>query len=413
MSTPPSTTSSPTPPRASRLDQSSSSLPSRLYSPPTPTQHSALPLGHIPSVHSSPGNSTINLPHIDPYTRTRTGAYSPIRPRSPVPTRSLLLSPASTGPNSSPTPSVVLTPHHHDDREPSPVPTSSSQSPAASSAPVPLNQYSYSHHRLPDRLSGSPGDATPPNGVPRGWWWSRSSSRERGSSVSPSRGRSISPGRSIFRNSVVSPQGPDEILLFPMDDDPQQENPFNPSSSDLLSLSSEQPLRDLDTRNVGDEEEAPGLQGSLLLTSSEKHLATLASPTHPTSHKPALVSLGVGIEEELRNAEIEHSFWPALKLLVRSPKSPSTDLGISTSPSETLEDHVISMENWDGKSLDVAPLSPAVVSASSSPLWKVPTLPSNATSHTFPGKRSHILNFSKEYVLNSTRKTAYHIPWQR
>jgi hypothetical protein len=155
-------------------------------------------------------------------------------------------------------------------------------------------------------------------------------------------------------------------------------------------LSGEHPLRDLDTRNVGDEEEVPGLQESLLITSSEKHLATLTSPPPPTSHKLALISLGVGIEEELRNAEIEHSFWPTLKLLVRSPKSPSTDLGISTSPSETLEDHVISMENWDGKSLDVAPLSPAVVSASSSPLWKVSTLPSKA-SHTLPGKSSHIL----------------------
>lgn len=405
MSTPPS---SPTPPRASCLNQSPSSLPSRLYSPPTPTQHSALSLGHIPSVHSSPGNSTINLTYIDAYTRTRTGSYPPIRPRSPVPTRSVILSPASTGPNSSHTPSVVLTPHHHDDREPSPVPTSSSQSSSA------LVQYSYSHHRLPDRLPDHPGDATPPNGVPRGWWWSRSSSRERGSSVSPSRGRSVSPGRrSIFRNSVVSPQGPDENFLFPMDDDPQQENPFNPSSSDLLSLSGEHPLRDLDTRNVGDEGEIPGLQGSLLLSSSEKDLATLASPTPSTSHKQTLISLGVGIEEELRNAEIEHSFWPTLKLLVRSPKSPSADLGISTSPSETLEDHIVSMENWDGKSLNVAPLSPAVVSPSSSPLWKVPTLPSKATSHTSPGKSSHIFNFSKEYVLNYTRKTAYHIPWQR
>jgi hypothetical protein len=213
-------------------------------------------------------------------------------------------------------------------------------------------------------------------------------------------------------------QRPDETFLFLMDDDTQQDISLPPLSSDLPSLSGESiQIRDLNDEDVGDEHGNTGLHGSLLLSSPEHFPATLVPPTPPTEHEHTLKSLGIGIEEEVRKGEIERSFWPALlgRSSRSSPKSPNAELGTSVSPIETLEDHIISMENWDGKSLQVAPLSPDVISASLSSPKKtvVPKSPSKAMFPTSLGKDLHFFSSNKEYLLNSIRKTTLNIAWQR
>jgi hypothetical protein len=210
----------------------------------------------------------------------------------------------------------------------------------------------------------------------------------------------------------------DENFLFPMDDDTQQDISLPPLSSDLLSLSGESiQIRDLNDEDIGDEHGSAGLHESLLLSSPEHFPATLVPPTPPTEHEHTLKSLGIGIEEEVRKGEIERSFWPALlgRSSRSSPKSPNAELGTSVSPIETLEDHIISMENWDGKSLQVAPLSPDIISASLSSPKKtvVPKSPSKAMFPTSLGKDLHFFSSNKEYLLNSIRKTTLNIAWQR
>ncbi|KAG0700334.1 hypothetical protein DFH29DRAFT_637747 [Suillus ampliporus] len=233
MSTPPCGSTS-------RFSPSPSSSPSRSLTRAQPLSStnvnqsfSTLPPEPILSARSSPGNSTINLSYTDANTRTRTESYPiPIRPHSPAhgrghgstsmrsahtiantPRDSILLSPAGTSTHTSPTPSVILTLHHHDDRKASSAPTSPTErvSPPASLVP----EHSYPHRHLPDQRPNFR-DTTPPNGAPRRWW-SRSPSNERGGSVFPSRARRVLSERNTF--PVVSAHVSDTSLLFPMSDD--------------------------------------------------------------------------------------------------------------------------------------------------------------------------------------------------
>ena len=313
---------------ACRLDPSLSSLPS-----PSPTHQL------LPNMQSSLKNSTIDLLHTNAYTRARTDSYPPIRPRR------------------------IAHDRNHDNHDTrhfvhpslSPAPTSLPASPA----PGPLNQYSYSHHCLLNDHLDLPGDATPPNGVPRRWW---------------SRG-SLSPGRNSFRDLVVSTNGLDESPLRPQKSYPSSshEVPIIPLSfSDIPSLSNED-LQNccLASKNISNKHEDRELKESLLL-SSPHHLP--ATPTSRTgTRKQTLKSLGIGIEEDLRNDEIEHSFWP--RLLGRSPtgnlpSNPRTatliaDVSLNETILQVEEDPALSMENWDGKSVHVAGFSPVVVSLGS------------------------------------------------
>jgi len=77
------------------------------------------------------------------------------------------------------------------------------------------------------------------------------------------------------------------------------------------------------------------------------------------------------------------------------------------------DDHVISMENWDGVSLHVAPPSPVVLPLDSSAPGKgeVLALSNNVMSSTSPGKNPHL--FSKINALNFIRKIALNISWER
>ncbi|OJA20637.1 hypothetical protein AZE42_09915 [Rhizopogon vesiculosus] len=357
MKTPQTRSESPTP-RASRLDQSLSSLDSPSRSRSTRTTTQLLPSANITQsfsalspermrscgMQSSLENST--------FARPRTDSFPPIRPDFLAydedhsnSRRFVLLSPQGNG-------ELSL----------------ASTSPLASSVSGPPNQLPHPRHHPPNEHPNPPGDVTPPNGVPRRWW---------------SRGP-VSPGRNAFRDLVVSGQGPDDSPLFPMDDYAEQENPEPSSShkirilplsfSDLPSLSHEDlPIRHLDAQNISNKHEEEDLPESLLLSSPQRPPTTLVSPTTPTAHKRTLKSLGIGIEEDLRNEEIEHSFWP--RLLGRSPtgRSPPkphvAGLVTGASPSETILqvewNQVVSMENWDGKSLYVAPLSAVVVSMGS------------------------------------------------
>lgn len=314
-----------------------------------------------------------------------------------VPRDSILLSPAGTKFDTSPTPSVILTSHPHDDRKISSAPTSPTEmvSPSAPFLSASLNQHSDLSRYLLQWRHESPGNKTPPNGVPRRWW-PRSRSSERGRSVSPLRGRSFSFLRGRSRDPVISASSPDSSL--PISNDlVEQGTPFPSSfsndmfraslSNNLLSLSTDDlQIHDLDERNIGDK--YGGNENSLLLSSPEAP-ATLVSPTSPTAahiYPETLRSLGVGIEEDERRHDIENSYWPKLFGLSpkSSPKSPSADVGTSASASET-EGLVISMETWDGKSLDVPPS--AVFLGSSSPTkGKAPALPNQAVSSTFPQK---------------------------
>ncbi|OAX33071.1 hypothetical protein K503DRAFT_869785 [Rhizopogon vinicolor AM-OR11-026] len=357
MNTPQTGSESPTP-RVSRLNQSLSSLASSSRARSTLIATQLLPSANITQffsalspermcsrgMQSSLENST--------FTRPRTDSFPPIRPH--------LL--AHDEDHSNTRRFVFLS--HQGDRELSPAPTSV----LASSVSGPLNQFSHSRYYLLNEDLNLPGDVTPPNGVPRRWW---------------SRG-SVSPGINTFRDLVVSGQGQDDSPLFPTNDYVEREN-SDPSSShkvsilplsfsDLPSLSREDlPICHLDAKNIHNKHEEEELSGSLLLSSPQRPPATVVSPTTPTAHRQTLKSLGIGIEEDLRNEEIEHSFWP--RLLGRSPtgRSPSkpriAELVTSASPSENVlqveENQVVSMENWDGKSLHVTPLSIVVVSASS------------------------------------------------
>lgn len=327
-----------------------------------------------------------------------------------TPRDSILLSPAGTKFDTSPTPSVILTLHHNDDRKASSAPTSPTErvSPLASlSVSALLNEHSDSPRDLLYQRHDPRGDTTPPNGMPRRWW-SRPPSNERGRSVSPSRGGSIPFRRSRFRD-VSTPESDSSLLMS--DDFAEQEAPFPsslhddlslaPLSNGLLSLSREDlPVHDLDERNTSDE--IGETESSLLLSSLEATPATLVSPASPTAahiYPQTLRSLGVGIEEDERRDDLENSFWPKLFGMSpkSSPKSPSAVVGTSASASETNlqveEGLVVSMETWDGKSLDVPPsvMSPG----SSSPTkGKVPALLNQAVSSallqkplfTSPGK---------------------------
>ncbi|KAG1729967.1 uncharacterized protein EDB91DRAFT_1158429, partial [Suillus paluster] len=342
MSTPPGKSTSP------RLSSSPSSSPSHSHSLLTRTRplsfanvnqsFSTLPPESIPSVHSSPGHSTIDLSHTDPNTRTPTGSY-PIRIR------------------------------YH--------------------SPAPGGGHGSTSMRSARTIANTPRDSillSPASTSRDTKWWSRSPSNERRGSASPSRGRRVVSDRSAF--SVVSRHRSDASLLF---DDVEREVPFPslshadpplpPLSSDLPSISREDlQIRDLGEKSVCDEE-------SLLLSSPESPSAILGSPTLPIVHRlpRTLRSLGVGIEEDIRDHDIENSFWP--KLFGMSPKSspsPLAELGTSASPSETIlqvdEQLVVSMETWDGESLNVSP-----VAMSSSPAkGKVPALPNKAVSSTSP-----------------------------
>lgn len=281
-----------------------------------------------------------------------------------TPRDSILLAPANTKFDTSPTPSVIVTLHPHDDRKASSAPVSPAEraSPPASLVPAWLNEHSDSPRYL--------------FGVPRRWW-SRPPSNERGRSVSPSRGRSIPFHRSRFRD-VSTLESHSSLLTS--DDFVEQETPLSsslpndlhlaPLFNDLLSLSRE----DLQNHEKNTSDEVRKTQNSLLLSSPGATHATLVSPASPTAahiYPQALTSLGVGIEEDERRHDIENSYWP--KLLGMSPKSypksPSADVGTSAFASETNlqveEELVVSMETWDGKSLDVPP-SPSVMSLGSS-----------------------------------------------
>lgn len=320
-----------------------------------------------------------------------------------VPRDSILLSPAGTKFDTSPTPSVILTLHPHDDRKTSSAPTSPTEiaSPSVPLLSASLNQHSDLPRYSLQRRHEPPGDKTPPNGVPRRWW-SRPPSSERGRSVSPLRGKSFPFLRGRSRDPVISASSPDSSLPI-SDNFVEQETPFPsslpddmfcaPSSNKILSLSSEDlQIHDLDERNIGDKD--GGSENSLLLSSPQALPATLVSPTSPTAthiYPQTLRSLGVGIEEDERRHDIENSYWPKLFGLSpkSSPKSPGADVGTSASASETNlqvdEGLVVSMETWDGKSLDVPPSAMSL--ASSSPTkGKAPALPNQAVSSTLPQK---------------------------
>jgi hypothetical protein len=182
MSTPPTRSPAPT---AARLDTSLSSLPSHSYStlsttkllPSTDLTQSFSVLSPEPiRMQVSSSGSTVGELRASACAKNRTDFYPPVTlaydPGHGNTRRFILLSPASAGfLNSSPTLPVVPTPHHHDDSELFPEPTL----PAQKSSPLlsfhgPPNQHSYSHHCLLNEHIHPPGDATPPNGAPRGWW---------------------------------------------------------------------------------------------------------------------------------------------------------------------------------------------------------------------------------------------------
>ncbi|KAG1737996.1 hypothetical protein EDB19DRAFT_1715645 [Suillus lakei] len=428
MSTPPSSTSGTTS-GVSETHLRSSPSPSRsLLTRTRPLSRanqnqtfSTLPPEPIHSVHSSPGDSTVDISHDNDYARMWTDSR-PIHIRSHFPARggghgstsahtiantprdSILLSAASTSFDTSPTPSVILTVHHHDERKASSAPTSPTEkvSPPAS-LPIPvtsLGGHSDSPRYLPHQHHDPRGDVTPPNGVPRKWW-SRSPSNERGRSVSPSRGRSMPFGRRRFRDPEVLAPGSDASLSTP-DNFAEQETlvpsslpdglPLAPLSSDLPSLFYEDlPIRDLNERKVGVED--GGIEDSLLLSSPKATPANLVSPTSPTAVHlhPNLMSLGVGIEEGLRKDDRDNSYWPKLFGLSpkSSPKSPGADLGTSASPSETTlqveEECVVSMETWDGKSLHVSPVVMSL-GLSSPTEGKAPALLNQGVSPSSPHK---------------------------
>lgn len=260
-----------------------------------------------------------------------------------TPQDSILLSSSNASFGTSPTPSVILTHHHHDHAKASSAPTSPTErvspSPPASLGPASSNEPSALSRLLHQRADPR-GDTTPPSGSPRRWW-SRSPSNER--SVSPARGRSVPFLKGRFRDSVVfAPQSGSSLLMS--DGSVEQETPLSsslpnnlsyaPLSNELLSLSREDlQIRDLDDKNIIDEN--GGNENSLLLSSPEATPVTLVSPTSSiTEHMnpQTLRSRGIGIEEGQRKDDIERSYWP--KLLRMSPKSPSPDLGTSASESE-------------------------------------------------------------------------------
>ncbi|KAG1773257.1 hypothetical protein EV702DRAFT_582200 [Suillus placidus] len=441
MSTPPSRTISGVP--EARLSLSPSSSPHSRTRPLSCANEdqtvSALPPEPVHSLHSFPGDSTVGLSRDDGYTRksrpitiksnfpaggrghgsTNMSAHTIAN----TPRDSILLSQSSTRFDISPTPSVILTVHHHDDGKASSAPTSPTErvSPPASLVPASLNERSDSPHRYLSHQHHDPqGDTTPPNGVPRKWW-SRSPSNERGTSVSPSRGRSFPFLRSRFRDPVVFAPGSDSGL--PMSDDfAEQETPFPsslpddlslaPLSNDLLSLSRKDlQIRDLDERNISNEYGEN--ENSLLLSSPEATPATLVSPTSPTAahvHPQTLRSLGIGIEEGLRRDDIENSYWP--KLLGMSPKSSPKHPSASASETnlQVEEGLVVSMETWDGKSLDTPPLVMSL--GSSSPTkGKAPALPNQAVSSA--SLRTFSYFFCNTGALNPARKTVLYFSWQR
>jgi hypothetical protein len=159
-----------------------------------------------------------------------------------------------------------------------------------------------------------------------------------GGSVSLFQRRTFSVGASTSRGSVVSAQGFDEGPPSPIDDYVKQEIPVRPSQHEGLILPSsprDHPLSsDLDERNIGNEDEDPPLKESLLLSSPKHSAAIIISHQSPTSctHNPKSLH-----EEDLQNDEFGH----------RSSKSPSVKLSISLSHSETVEDDVASMENFN------------------------------------------------------------------
>jgi hypothetical protein len=371
----------------------------RLSSSPSSSPHSrARPLSRAneyqisSALHSSPGNSTI-------------------------PQESILLSPANTKFDTSPTPSVILTLHHHDDRKASSAPASPIErmSPPVSLMPASLNERSYSPRHLPHQHDNLRGDTTPPNGVPRKWW-SRPPSSERGRSVSPSRGRGIPFRKSRFRDPVVSAIVSDSNPLI-SDDFAEQETPLPSSLPDDLSLarlSNDLPStfrRDLDERNINDEDREN--ENSLLLSSPEATPATRVSFTPPTAthiYPQTLRSLGVGIEEDERRHDIDNSYWSKLPWV--SPKSPpkslSADVGTSASESDTNSKvEAGSMETWNGRSLDVPPL----VISSSPTKGKAPALLNHALSSALPGMFSYF--FCETCALSPARKTALYFSWER
>ncbi|KAG1897189.1 uncharacterized protein F5891DRAFT_1243087 [Suillus fuscotomentosus] len=413
MSTPPSSTTSGVP--EVRLSSSTSSSPH----PPTRSLSGAdenQSFSALPPEHSvpSPGDSTVHLSRRDDCARNSNqiaggGGHGSknmsARTIANIPRDSILLSPANTKFDTSPTPSVILTHHHHDDGKASSAPTSPMErvSPPASLVPVSSSERSDLFRYL-QRQHHEPQGDTPPNGVPRKWW-SRSPSKERGRSVSPSRGRSVPFLRGIFRDPVVFSPGSGSNLSMP-DDFTERETPLSsslpndlslaPLSNNLLSLSREDlQIRDLDEKNSSDED--GGNEHSLLLSSPEATPATLVSPALPvTAHMypQTLKSLGIGIEEGLRRDDIENSYWSKLLKMSpkSSPKSLSADLGTSASASETTpqveEGLVVSMEAWDGKSLDVPP-SVMSLDSSSPTKGKALGLPNLAVSSTLPQKRAY------------------------
>jgi hypothetical protein len=148
------------------------------------------------------------------------------------------------------------------------------------------------------------------------------------------------------------------------------------------------PIRQLDARNIHTQNEE--FQEALVLSSHQHPPATSS-----TAHKRTLKSLGIGIEEDRRNVEIQHSFWP--KLLGKSPESPPkppiAELVTNATPNEMMprveDDHVVSMEDWDGKSLRVAPLGVSL--GLLSPEKVKITASSQAMSSASLGKGSHFL----------------------
>lgn len=252
------------------------------------------------------------------HTRTRTDSYPSIRPHL-------------HGHHASTRRFIPLSPRL---RELSPL-----TSPLASSPPGPSTQYSCSRHQQNEYLN-FPGDVTPHD-------------------------------RNSLRDLTVSTKRLDESPLLPIYDDAEQENPYPSSSckvpilplsfSDLPSLSSEDLLiYDLDTSDNGEDVE---LKESLSLSFPHHAPATFVSPTsHTRAHKQTrrLKTLGIGIEEDLRNDEIERSFWPRLLGRSSTAKSPIAELTSTTLGEAILQvggERIASMENWDGKSLHVAPLS--------------------------------------------------------
>ena len=230
------------------------------------------------------------------------------------------------------------------------------QSSVESTADVPLH-----YHSLDERAKLA-GNVTPPNGAPRRWW----------------SGNSVSPGR----NTVIDPSS--ELSLLPL------------SFSDLPSLSASKDLPILINSGVGD----GGTNESLLLS------APFHSPASPAKNR-TLKSLGIGIEEGLRNDNMEHSFWPRLLgRLTATPPIPNVT-GTSTATLPLEESRVESMEHWDGKSLHVAPLSTVLVPLSSDK-GTITASSSQAVASTYTGKDPHLS--SEQYPVYSTRNIIVNHP---